>query len=75
MTKLLKQVFAEIEKLPDDAQDRIAAELISYLSGATDDDLRLSDEQVAELRRRRADPNPQRLQLEEVEARLRRLGA
>jgi hypothetical protein len=73
MTKLLEQVLAEVRKLSDDEQDRIAAELISYLDGSGDDDDRqLSDEQLAEVRRRRADPNPQNTTLEDIEARLLR---
>lgn len=31
MTKVLKQVIREIEKLPDDAQDAIAAQLLAEL--------------------------------------------
>ena len=33
---------------------------------------RLTDEQVAEVRRRRADPNPRRLKLDKFKERLRR---
>ncbi len=32
MTKLIKQAIAEIEKLPDDAQDAIAARLLADLA-------------------------------------------
>ncbi|MBI4675852.1 MAG: hypothetical protein HY741_29785 [Chloroflexi bacterium] len=31
MTKLLKQAIAEIEKLPEDAQDAIAAQMLAEL--------------------------------------------
>lgn len=61
MTKFLEQVLAEVRKLSDEEQDRIAAELMAYLSTGDDDgDLQLSDEQLAEVRRRRADPNVRR---------------
>lgn len=70
MTNLLKQVIAEVEKLSEEDQDRIAEELIGYLSGRNHEP-QLSDEQLAEVRRRRADPNARTLSLEEVEARLR----
>jgi hypothetical protein len=36
MTKLLEQAIDEIEKLPDDAQDAIAARLLMELSDETD---------------------------------------
>ena len=76
MTKLLEQVLAEVRKLSDEEQDKIATELIAYLNAPGDDqDLQLSDEQLAEVRRRLADPNPRNLAIEEVEARIRRLRA
>jgi hypothetical protein len=37
--------------------------------------LRLTDEQLAEVRRRRADPNPKRLTLDEARRRLNRITA
>jgi hypothetical protein len=76
MTNLLKQVIAEVEKLPDEEQDRIAEELIGYLSAnGLDHDPQLSDEQLAELRRRRSNPNARTLTLEELEPRLSFRGA
>lgn len=73
MTKFLEQVLAEVRKLSDDEQDRIAAELMAHIgTGGNDRDLQLSDEQLAEVRRRRADPNPRIATIEEVEARIRR---
>jgi hypothetical protein len=73
MTKLLDQIIAEVRKLSDDEQDRIAAELISYLSASAHDrEPQLSEEQLAEVRQRRSDSNSQNLALDEVEARLRR---
>ena len=43
MTKLLEQVLAEVRKLSDEEQDKIATELIAYLNAPRDDrDLQLS---------------------------------
>ena len=73
MTKFLEQVPAEIRKLSDAEQDRIAAELMADLGAGEDDrDLQLSDEQIAEVRRLGADPNPGTMTIEEVEFRIRR---
>jgi hypothetical protein len=73
MTRFLDQVLAEVRKLSDDEQDRIAAELMAHLETEGDDrDLQLSDEQLAEVRRRRIDPNPRNVTIEEIDARLRR---
>ncbi len=76
MTKLLDQAIAEVQKLTDEEQDRIAAELMATVTESIRDrGLQLSDEQLAEVRRRRAEPNPRTLTLEEAIARLRRLHA
>lgn len=72
MTKFLEQVLAEVRKLSDEEQDRIAAELMAHLVAGDDSDLQLSDEQLAEVRRRRADPNPRNATIDEVDARIRR---
>jgi hypothetical protein len=73
MTKFLEQVLAEVRKLSDEEQDRIAAELMAHLKTSEGDgDLRLSNEQLEEVRRRRADPNPNNVALEGLEARFRR---
>jgi hypothetical protein len=72
MTKFLEEVLAEVRKLSDEEQDRIAAELMAHLeTGGDDRDLQLSDAQLAEVRRRRADPDPRNLTIEQV-ARIRR---
>lgn len=43
MTKLLKKAVAEVEKLPEEAQDRIAAQLLQELA----DDARWSSQCAA----------------------------
>ncbi len=53
MTKLLQRAIAQIEKLPEGEQDAAAGALMDYLDHMRD--LRLTDEQAAEVRRRIAD--------------------
>jgi hypothetical protein len=55
MTTLLEQALRQVERLSADEQDAAAAALMDYLKHR--DDLRLADAQLAEVRRRRADPD------------------
>jgi hypothetical protein len=55
MTKLLDEAIAKVRQLPEDDQNAAAGALLDYLNSMQD--LRLTDEQLAEVRRRRADPN------------------
>jgi len=73
MTKLLEQAIAKVRELPEDEQNRAAEFLLDF---ASPDDQRyhLTDEQLAEVRRRRAVKNPQTITLAELDKRLRRLG-
>ena len=71
MTKMLRDAISQVEKLPDGEQDAAAGALLDYLTHRRD--LRVSDEQLAEIRRRRADPNAKRLTLDEFNERLSRL--
>jgi hypothetical protein len=71
MTKLLEQALRQVEQLPANEQDAAAAALIDYL--AHRDDMRLSDAQLAEVRRRRADPGRKLVSDAEAKERLRRL--
>ena len=64
MTKLLKEVLAEIEKLPEQDQDAAAGALLEFLDQSSD--RQLTAEQVAKVERRRADPNEPTFSLEEV---------
>jgi hypothetical protein len=73
MTKLLRDTLKQVEQLPDSEQDAAAGALLDYLAHRRD--LRLSDEQLAEIRRRRADPNRKLVSHEEARARISRLGA
>ena len=72
MTKLLEQALRQVEGLPANEQDAAAAALIDYL--AHRDDTRLTDAQLAEVRRRRADPDRKLVSHAEAKERLSRLG-
>ena len=54
MTRLLRDAIKQVEQLPDGEQDAAAAAMLDYL--AHKQDLRVSDDDLAEIRRRRADP-------------------
>lgn len=73
MTKLLRDALRQIEQLPDSEQDAAAGALLDYLAHRRD--LRVSDEQLAEIRRRRADPARKLVSHDEARARIARLGA
>ena len=72
MTTLLEQALREVEQLPADQQDAAAGALLDYVRHMHE--LRLTDAQVAEVRRRMADPNRKLLSLEEARVRIDRLG-
>ena len=73
MTKLLRDTIKQVEQLPDGEQDAAAVAMLDYLAHKRD--LRVSDEQLAEIRRRRADPNRKLVSHDEARARIKRLGA
>lgn len=68
MTKLLEQALRQVEQLSASEQDAAGAAPIDYL--AHRDDTRLSDEQLAEVRRRRADPERKLVSHAEAKERL-----
>ncbi|MFN3349272.1 hypothetical protein [Pseudorhodoplanes sp.] len=72
MGDLLKQAFEKAMTLPVDQQDAAGAALLDYLDDARS--LQLTDEQVAEVRRRLSDPSRGLLSVEDVKDRLGRLG-
>jgi putative addiction module component (TIGR02574 family) len=72
MTGKIEQAWAELMKLPDEEQDVAAEAILDYASGARG--ITLSDEQVAEVERRLAEPDPKTLTISEFRARLRKLG-
>jgi hypothetical protein len=73
MTKLLRDAIAQVERLPEGEQDAAAVAMLDYL--AHRQDLRVSDEDLAEIRRRRTDPNRKLVSHEDARARIKRLGA
>ena len=72
MTKLLDEVVAKVRQLPEDEQNAAAGALLDYLQ--SNRDLQLSDEQLAEVRRRRAVKNPITMTLDQLDERLRQRG-
>ena len=60
MSKLLERVLADVRELPEDEQNMAANALLQYLAFSRD---RISDEQLEEVRRRRAEQKPERLTL------------
>jgi hypothetical protein len=73
MTRLLEQTLREVEELSESEQDAAAAALLDYLSHRRE--TRLTDEQLAEVRRRRADPDRKLVSHDEARQRIRLLGA
>jgi len=73
MTKLLEQALRQVEQLPEDEQDAAAGALLDYVKHMRD--VRLTDAQVAEVRRRRADPDRKLLSRAEALERIGRLGS
>ncbi len=73
MVGKIEQAWAELMKLPEDEQEVAADAILDYTSGGHG--IELSAEQVAEVERRLADPNPATLTITEFRARLRKLGA
>jgi hypothetical protein len=73
MTKLLEHALREVERLPESEQDAAAGALLDYVKHMRE--LRLTDEQVAEIRRRIANPNRKLISHAEARERISRLGS
>jgi hypothetical protein len=73
MTKLLEQALRQIELLPEGEQNAAAGALLDYVKHMRD--TRLTDAQVEEVRRRRADPNRKLVSHAESRERIARLGS
>jgi hypothetical protein len=74
MTKdQVKAVLDRVLTWPRQRQEEVA-ELLMSIEAQDKSDYRLNDEQISELRRRRAEPNPKTLTLTEFDERLRRFG-
>ena len=72
MTKLLEDAVRQVESLPEGEQDAAAGALLDYVKHMHD--LRLTDQQVAEVRRRMADPNRKFIALAEARERVAQFG-
>ena len=72
MTKI-DEAWQALQTLPARDQERAAEFILDFV--AQSGDIQISDEQLAELERRMSDPNPEFLTMDEVRARLRKLGA
>jgi hypothetical protein len=68
----VKAVFDRVQSWPLERQED-AAKILTLMEAQDASVYRLTDEQVAEVERRRADPNDKRLTLDEFNARLSRL--
>lgn len=66
----VKAILDRVLTWPDERQED-AAKLLMLMESADESVYRLTDEQVEEVRRRQADPNPRRLTLDEFKERLR----
>jgi hypothetical protein len=55
MTKLLQEALRQVEQLPPSEQNAVAGALLDYVKHMRE--MQLTDEQLEEVRRRRADPN------------------
>ena len=73
MTKLLQEAIRQLERLPEGEQNAAAGALLDYVKHMHE--IRLTDEQVAEVRRRKANPNRRLLSLVEARARVERFGS
>jgi len=71
MSKLFDETIAEVRKLPATEQDAAAGVLIAYMASRRD--TLLSDEQLAEVRRRRADPDQHLVSQSEARAFIKHL--
>ena len=72
MTKeQVKAILDRVLEWPSERQED-AAKVLMLVESQSESSYRLTDEQVEEIRRRRADPNARRLTLEEFDERLRR---
>lgn len=65
VSKVLKEVIERVETWPENRQDA-AAHVLMEMEAQDASPHRLSDEQVAEVQRRIADPNPKFVTLHEV---------
>ena len=69
----VKEILDRVLTWPPERQ-KDAAQILMNIEAQDTSDYRLDDEQLAELRRRRAEENPRTLTLADFDKRLRRFG-
>jgi hypothetical protein len=72
MRNLIDDAVRALHNLPEEVRDAAARAIIDYQTNY-DDDIQLSDEQVAEVERRIANPNRKFISLRELDKRIRQL--
>jgi hypothetical protein len=72
-TKALKEAIERVRTWPEERQED-AARMLLEMEAHMASSYRLTDEQLAEVRRRRAVNNPKTISLSELDSRLRRRG-
>ena len=72
MTKLLQDAIEKLKELPENRQDQLARALIE--AAKEESEYHLTDEQLDEVRRRRANPNRKFVSVAEARKRLRHFG-
>ncbi len=72
-TKALKEAIERVQNWPEERQED-AARMLLEMEAQMTSSYGLTDEQLAELRRRRAAKNPKTISLSELDSRLRRRG-
>lgn len=73
MSTKLKEVIERVQSWPEERQED-AAKVLLEMEAQDASSYQLTDEQLAEVRRRRAERNPQTLTLAEFDRKLRRFG-
>jgi hypothetical protein len=73
MTKLLGEALRQVERLPPDDQNAAAGALLDHVKHMRE--IRLTDAQLEEVRRRIANPNRKLLSHAEAWARIDKLGS
>jgi hypothetical protein len=73
MTTKLKEVIERVQNWPEERQED-AAKVLLEMEAQDASSYQLTDEQLAEVRRRRAEENPKTLTLAEFDRKLRRFG-
>jgi hypothetical protein len=72
MTKLLQDAIERLKELPENRQDQLARALIEVAEAESE--YQLTDEQLEEVRRRRAKPDRKFISVAEARKRLRHFG-